>query len=91
MTLIFLIGCTTAPKIVSEPEIIEVPVDRYVAIDPALTKPVPIAELPPREEFEAMSGKEKLIHLGVLYQFQRVRAQQCNGQLLEISKLGPSE
>lgn len=62
--------------------------DRYVPVPEGLTKPVEIVSLPPRGIFEAMSEKDRLIALEAARKAQAVRAQQCNGQLAEIGKLG---
>jgi len=78
--MIFVSGCA-APKPITVYETKEVVRDRYVPIDPSLTAPVDIITL--SEDFD-------LYALGAAYKAQRVRAEQCNGQLAEIAKLGNS-
>ena len=53
--------------------------DRYVSVPAELTTPVEIVTL--SDDFDVYA-------LGVAYKAQRVRAMQCNGQLVEIAGLG---
>lgn len=75
-------GCATTDDapLYCEPVIIEK--DRYIPIPESLTRPVEIVDLP--NDFDVYS-------LGAAYKSQRVRAQQCNGQLSEISKISKAE
>lgn len=76
-------GCATEPKYVTEYETITVSRDRIVPVPESLTKPVEIVELPDNGGFR----NADTLQLGAAYKAQKVRAKQCNGQLLEISKL----
>ena len=85
MTL-FLIGLTTgcAPtKYITEFETVEVVRDRFVPVPEELTRPVEIVEL---EDNGGLRNADTL-QLGAAYKAQKVRAQQCNGQLAEIKSL----
>ena len=79
---ISLSGCATRPPEITC-GIATVYQDRYIPVDPRLTQPVEIVDLP-EDEVDT-------IDLGVAYKAQKVRALQCNGQLEEISKLPVSK
>jgi hypothetical protein len=76
---VFVSGCATTDEnpIYCEPVVVEK--DRIVPVPETLTRPVDIVELP--EDFDVYS-------LAAGYKAQRVRAEQCNGQLAEIAKQG---
>ncbi|MHC4302247.1 MAG: hypothetical protein ACYS7Y_33730 [Planctomycetota bacterium] len=64
-------------------ETIEVVRDRFVPVPDALTEPVEIVEL---EDNGGLRNADTL-QLGAAFKAQKVRAQQCNGQLAEIKSL----
>lgn len=88
MISILGIGCTKNKPIIKY-ETVEIIRDRYVAIPASLTEHEGVAELPPREEWDELPGKDKLITLGVLFHYNRTRALQCFGNLDEIRSLQP--
>jgi hypothetical protein len=75
--LILLNGCAT-PEPIVQFETVEVTRDRYVSIPDELTQHGELVELP--ETVDTLG-------LGAAYKMQRVRAQQCYGQLDEIRAL----
>ena len=87
LTILCLIGLMTGcgtTKVIVEYETVEVTRDRFVAVPPALTRPVEIVEL---EDNGGLRNADTL-QLGAAYRAQKVRAAQCNGQLASIKKLG---
>jgi len=74
-----LFGCSSLP---SEPIIeyrtVEIVRDRYVAVPERMTVPVDTVQL--AEDFDVYA-------LGAAYKMQKVRIEQCNGQLAEIAGL----
>ena len=85
-------GCSTVPE-APEPIYIHtvetVIEDRYVPITGDKVKPVEIIDLPPG--FLTLSDEEAVRALGFAFVDQRVRAEQCNGQLNQISQIGGTE
>ena len=85
--ILFLIGLTSgcaSKKVLTEYEVREVWRDRFVNVPAQLTNPVEIVEL---EDNGGLCNADTL-QLGAAYRAQKVRAQQCNGQLAEIANLG---
>lgn len=76
-------GCASEPKVITEFETIAVVRDRFVAVPEELTRPVEIVELPDNGGFR----NADTLQLGAAYRAQKVRAEQCNGQLAEIAGL----
>ena len=54
-----------------------------------LTEPIEIVDLP--DDFMTMEPGHAARAVGVAYRMQKTRAQQCNGKLIEISKLGEND
>jgi hypothetical protein len=75
----FASGCAATPEPIYVYETVEVVRDRYVTVPERMTEPVEIIEL---------SSNFDVFELGAAYKAQRIRAMQCNGQLLEIRKIG---
>ena len=87
LILLSSIHCTAAPRVVTVTEVVEVPVDRYVPVDKALTAKGIIVRLPSREEYEAMSGKGGLIYLRWMALSNEENLIQCYKQLDQIATL----
>lgn len=79
-------SCAQAPSVVKTHEIIEVPTEVFVRVDPRLTAKGELAT-PNLVEYGAMTDKEKLIHITALYHWNTTRAVQCYGNLDEIGAL----
>lgn len=72
-------GCASLPpEPITVYKTVEVVRDRIVSVPEWMTQPVEIIELSP--DFD-------LPELGAAYKAQKVRAEQCNGQLAEIAGL----
>ena len=72
-------GCSgLPPEPIIEYRTVEIVRDRYVAVPERTTVPVDTVQL--AEDFDLYS-------LGAAYKMQRVRIEQCNGQLAEIAGL----
>jgi len=69
--------------VIVEYETVEVVRDRFVPVPETLTRPVEIVEL----EDNGGSRNADTLQLGAAYKMQKVRAEQCNGQLAEIATL----
>jgi hypothetical protein len=69
--------------VVPDPELIEVPVEIPVEVDPGLLKKGELA-VPDLGELERMTTKDQLIHITSLMHWNTTRAMQCYGQLDEI-------
>ena len=90
LMILCLIGLTSgcaSSEVIVEYETIEVYRDRFVPIPLTLTNPVEIVEL---EDNGGMRNADTL-QLGAAYRAQKVRAEQCNGKLAEIARLGEEE
>lgn len=81
-----LISCAQAPLVVTEHEVVEVPVEVTVKVNAELVKKGELA-VPDKEELEQMSGKDRLIHVTALYHWNTIRAMQCYSQLDAIAEL----
>lgn len=78
IALLMLAGCKTAPERIVVPQLVKVPVDRYIQIPERLTRPCPIAELEDRTV-------ESVVEVA---NARRLALEACNGQLREIRGLG---
>ena len=78
-----LAGCAgPQPEPIIEYRMVEIVRDRYIPVPEWMTAPVEIIEL---------SVDFDLPELGAAYKAQRIRAQQCNGQLAKIAELADTE
>jgi hypothetical protein len=83
LAAVLLSGCAgLPPEPIVEYRTVEIVRDRYVSVPEWMTAPVEIVEL---------SADFDLPELGAAYKSQRIRAQQCNGQLVAIAKLREQE
>lgn len=80
MTLLSLISCAVAPEVVAVPDVIKVPTNVYIPVPEELTRKGELA-FPDRQEIEAMTGKDRLIHTTALLHWNTARAMQCYVQL----------
>jgi hypothetical protein len=90
LTILCLTGLTTGcatERVVTVYEPVEVYRDRFVEVPDNLTEPVEIIELPDNGGFR----NADTLQLGAAFKAQRVRAEQCNGQLAEIARLNDEQ
>ena len=78
MIAAFATGCAATPETITVYETVEVVRDRYVAVPEALVAPVDT--IPLSQDFD-------VYELGAVAKAREVRLLQCNGKLLEISRL----
>jgi len=82
-------GCGSQPKVITEYKTVEIVRTKQVEVEKELTEPVELINLP--ENFLNMSRGDRARAAGVAFSLQRTRAEQCNGKLFEISRLGVNQ